>query len=633
AWDTQAYSNANRHGPGGGGGGGVILLSGDPAAFSVAGGGSGTTLNPGVPYGATAGVSGFIARPFTLNSTPGPHSAAVCTDMSISKSGAPSPVLQTHTLTYTVTVKNLGPSAANTVQMVDALPSQVTFVSATPTRGSCSQSAGVVTCNLGNMNNGETATITIVTTATVGPALTVNTAVVNSATADANLANNIATASIVIETPTSVNLMKFIATQTSSGAVLSWRTGGELHNLGFNVYRDVAGQKTRLNPSLIAGSALLMRDELQRHGAKSYGWIDRTPGSGANYWLEDVDLNGTRTMHGPVSVQNDAASINPMLQLSASQEISDASLSPNPLAGVPDAGASAHIREAIARPKTSLATQEVGFRLAGRPAVKILVDHEGWYRVTQPQLVAAGLNPNVAVGSLHLFAEGIEQPIRVTGSDFGAESAIEFYGTAIDTPYSGRRVYWLVGDSQPGARISSGPSAGSPGPEPSSFIQTLELKPRTTYFAALLRDNTDNFFGPLISPTQAVQTVNISNLALGDGVLEVALQGVTQSQAHDVTITVNGSTVGDVNFNDQLVGKARFVIPAGTLVNGVNAITLTAQLGGNDLSFIDYIDVSFPHTFTADSDLLKFTAVAGSAITINGFSQPPTRLIDVTNPN
>src|SRR6202166_4572983 len=38
AWDTQAYSNANRHGPGGGGGGGVVLLSGAAASIDVNGG-------------------------------------------------------------------------------------------------------------------------------------------------------------------------------------------------------------------------------------------------------------------------------------------------------------------------------------------------------------------------------------------------------------------------------------------------------------------------------------------------------------------------------------------------------------------------------------------------------------------
>ena len=48
--------------------------------------------------------------------------------------------------------------------VVDTLPSGVSFVSATPTQGTCSQAAGVVTCNLGTITSGGVAMITIVVT-------------------------------------------------------------------------------------------------------------------------------------------------------------------------------------------------------------------------------------------------------------------------------------------------------------------------------------------------------------------------------------------------------------------------------------------------------------------------------------
>ena len=75
--------------------------------------------------------------------------------------------------------------------------------------------------------------------------------------------------------------------------------------------------------------------------------------------------------------------------------------------------------------------------------------------MTQPELVAQGLNASVDPTFLRMFAEGTEQPIRITGADegFGPQAAIEFYGTAIDTPYSDKRVYWLVAGDQPGKRI------------------------------------------------------------------------------------------------------------------------------------------------------------------------------------
>src|SRR6266481_8041457 len=66
---SHAFDLPDRHGPGGGGGGGVVLLSGAAASIDVAGGASGVTLNPGVPYGATAGASGFSATNVSLSSS------------------------------------------------------------------------------------------------------------------------------------------------------------------------------------------------------------------------------------------------------------------------------------------------------------------------------------------------------------------------------------------------------------------------------------------------------------------------------------------------------------------------------------------------------------------------------------
>jgi hypothetical protein len=434
--------------------------------------------------------------------------------------------------------------------------------------------------------------------------------------------------------PTAAKLNSFAANGNSRAVALSWKSGAELHNLGYNVYRDVGGTKTRINPSLVAGSALLMRETAEQHAAKSYGWTDSSPVAGAVYWLEDVDLNGTRTMHGPVPVEASASVSQPAMSPTLShfsRALMQTQLSPTNSNA--DSTAVAHVLEAVAVPRISASAKEVGFELAAGSAVKILVDHEGWYRVTQPQLIASGLASPARGGSLHLYAEGIEQPIRVTGgSAFDPQSAIEFYGTAIDTPYSGQRAYWLVEQAGQGPRVMEGHSTGTTGPQAPAFVQTLELKPRTTYFAALLRENTDNFFGPLVSPTSDVETISVANLAGGEATLAISLQGVTQGQQHHVTVMMNGSALGDVTFADQQEGRATFTVPAGTLANGANSITLTAQQGANDISLVDTITLSFAHTYTAESDLLKFTAEPGQSVTVAGFTQPPSRLIDITNP-
>ena len=125
--------------------------------------------------------------------------------------------------------------------------------------------------------------------------------------------------------------------------------------------------------------------------------------------------------------------------------------------------------------------------------------------MTQSDLVKAGLDPNVDPALLHLFAEATEQPLQITGATggpggFGPQAAINFYGTGIDTVFSGTRVYWLVAGEGRGARIPSMQTSSGSNQPPTSYPATVELQPHTIYFAALLTANGENFFGPLVSP-------------------------------------------------------------------------------------------------------------------------------------
>ena len=99
-----------------------------------------------------------------------------------------------------------------------------------------------------------------------------------------------------------------------------------------------------------------------------------------SYWLEDVDVNGTRTMHGPVSVSAGT---------SATQAESDATASETRMlnqmnqAQPPTPGSQeSHMVETLPRYSTPTSAQmQKQFELAAHPAVKIHVQHEGWYRV------------------------------------------------------------------------------------------------------------------------------------------------------------------------------------------------------------------------------------------------------------
>ncbi|MFJ9825972.1 hypothetical protein ACIRSU_16590 [Streptomyces sp. NPDC101160] len=116
-------------------------------------------------------------------------------DVAIALKSSPNPVAANGNLTYTVTVKNNGPSAAENVTFDDSLPAEGEFVSASPSQGSCvvppTGSTDTVTCKLGTLgpNTSQTATIVVTVRADAGTTVA-NTATVTSTTADPNQVNN-----------------------------------------------------------------------------------------------------------------------------------------------------------------------------------------------------------------------------------------------------------------------------------------------------------------------------------------------------------------------------------------------------------------------------------------------------------
>ena len=113
-------------------------------------------------------------------------------DLSITKVG-PATTPRDQNVTYTITVTNAGPDTASNVVVTDVLPVNTTFVSATPSQGTCTGTT-TVTCTLGAMNSGATATITLVVDPPVAGSFTNTASVANAPEVDPTPGNNAGTA-------------------------------------------------------------------------------------------------------------------------------------------------------------------------------------------------------------------------------------------------------------------------------------------------------------------------------------------------------------------------------------------------------------------------------------------------------
>lgn len=641
----------------------AALVSGGTASFPLIVKVDATTT-PGTTISNSPNIASTTSDP---NGPNDPNNTATSTtivaspsqaDVTITKTAAPEPVDLNANLTYTIQVTNNGPAVATGVSVSDPLPGEVTFASVSSSQGTCTQAAGTVSCTIGTLGVGGTAVITINTTASTFSSSAVNcpptssnqfnacngatlTTTSSNPNGDLSTTGNPVTAfaGSTIQATTAVQLSSFQAQgRPQGGVLLEWHTREEIRNLGFNIYREDAQGRRKVNPSLIAGGALFVRGGRPQHSAKTYQWLDAAGSSAATYWLEDVDLNGTRTMHGPVQVA----------ALSASPAASSAALSPTANAtlltqlnrSVRVSTANSGVRPMTPRPSIPiLSPREYRASLEDTPAVKIAVSNEGWYRVSGAQLIAAGFDANASVRELQLYAEGIEQPLLLSGQQTGSLRSldgIEFYGTGIDTPYSGERIYWLVQSSRPGTRILSVPARASGSSMPESFSFTTIHEDRTTYFATLLNgEDHDNFFGDAVTSEPVDESLTVANSDPGSGIpisVDVILQGATDQQNHSVSVQFNGASIGEMDFYGLANVTNTFPIDPSLLQDGINTVTLTALQGDNDVSLVQSVALHYPHKYLADANWLRASAPAGTALHISGFTSGRIRVFDITNP-
>lgn len=298
-------------------------------------------------------------------------------------------------------------------------------------------------------------------------------------------------------------LLSAAAVVTEAGIRIEWRAKFEADNLGFNVYRQLkTGKRVRLNREIIPGAAFVAGPNDPRSapqniaagGGLSYSWSDPAGTKDSVYYIESVSLDGVLRLHEgltPVAEgQAPASKPLPPIKVGPAQT-SDISSADD--AGANQVGYPAAFPERGAAPPSSPALLQDQWAIAAQTGLKIAIKKVGWYRVTQPQMAAAGFNPSVDIRNLQLFVDSQELAISTSrsGGLFGPTDYIEFFGSGLDVATTDLRTYYLIAAATPGKRVGGeiqvdvppppvAPPSPAPTPQPTPVPATSPA-PKSTW--------------------------------------------------------------------------------------------------------------------------------------------------------
>ncbi len=123
------------------------------------------------------------------------------TDLALGLTATPGPIIVGDNVTYTLNVTNNGPDTATGVSVNQTLSSSVIFLGSSASQGTVAQNGSSITFNLGSLQAGSNATLTVTVKTTIAGIIT-STALVGDLETDPDPSNNSASLSTVVNVPT-----------------------------------------------------------------------------------------------------------------------------------------------------------------------------------------------------------------------------------------------------------------------------------------------------------------------------------------------------------------------------------------------------------------------------------------------
>jgi hypothetical protein len=283
-------------------------------------------------------------------------------------------------------------------------------------------------------------------------------------------------------------------------------------------------------------------------------------------------------------------------------------------------------------------------RYSGGPWYKIAVQSDGIYRITCPQLQAAGINlTTLDPTTVKIFKQDLELAIRYVGPCNGSSGYFEFFGKSVNTKYANTNIYWLTFGSGAGKRMSQRDGSGT-GTVPAWFTDTIHLEQDKDYYSYLplpRAEDDDHWFWAFSSPYYSAPYADFSfqvpNPAStgGSATLTANILGFSLTD-HHTRILINGTQVYENVWSGQGILQTTISFPQSLLTSGTNTIRVTElnDVHPQTVVYTNFFDVNYARNFVAVTDTLRLRQTQNGTwqYQISNFTESNIDVFDITDP-
>lgn len=240
--------------------------------------------------------------------------------------------------------------------------------------------------------------------------------------------------------------------------------------------------------------------------------------------------------------------------------------------------------------------------------LKFQITQDGIYQVTKQDLVIAGMVvDSLSINNLLLSQGGEAVPIVIR------DDTLLFYGMSSNSRYVSERSY-ILELGEPGLAMAQTSFFDSSNLPDSEIHQTVHLEENMEYVSeAKLKDNDDVWFWYRLRQQDAFTTeVDLPELAAQEAVLRINLWGFTFDRQvegdHSVDVLINDHFAGSIVWDGQTYHTAEIELPANSLHDGRNIITIDNRPEGItflDIMLINWIELEYsPQVLENDNQLI-----------------------------